>query len=89
MGRNLIDFEKEFPQFERIQLTREEVKKNVGKYLIFVDRIDPNRGHYRIEGGTIDGMRYNRIFLNDYGKEVDLRDIKDAGIKKENLENEN
>ena len=77
----LIDFENEFTQYEKIDLTREKVKQNIGKYLIYVDRIDPNRGYYSIEGGTIDGIRYNRIFLNDYGKEVDLRDIKAAGIK--------
>lgn len=81
-NNNLIDFEKEFSDFEKVYLTREKVKENIGKYLIYVDRVDPHRGYYSITGGTIDGIRYNRIFLNDYGKEVDLRDIKEAGIKK-------
>ena len=31
--------------------------------------------------GTIHSVRYSRLFLNDMNKEVDIRDIKEAGIK--------
>lgn len=81
--KNLINIETEFTEYERIQPDRKALKKLIGRKVIYVDRVDPHRGYYRVEMGVICEVRYSRMYLNDYGKEADIRDIRDIAIKKE------
>ena len=79
--KKLLDFEKEEKGYKKFEITRENIKKNIGKKICYVDYIEPNRGSYFVRYGVIHSIRYSRLFLNDMDKEVDVRNIKEAGIK--------
>lgn len=78
---NLLDFDKEEKGYKPFKINRENIKANIGKKICYVDYVEPNRGTYFVRFGTIHSVRYSRLFLNDMNKEVDIRDIKEAGIK--------
>lgn len=80
MGK-LLDFEKEEKGYKPFYLSRDNINKNIGKRICYVTRVDPHRGYYKVEYGTIDRVRYNRLFLDDYNKEIDIRDVKECGIE--------
>ena len=80
MGKYL-DFEKDEKGFKPFQVTRENIKANVGKRICYVDYVEPYRGTYFVRYGTIHSIKYSRLFMDDMNKEVDIRDIKEAGIK--------
>lgn len=85
MGKYL-DFAGEESGYEQFFLTRENVRKNIGKTICFVRRVDPYRGYYNVEYGRIHSIRFNRLFLNDMDSEIDIRDVKECGIKIETNE---
>lgn len=76
-----LDFEKEEKGYQRFYVNRENVRANIGKTICYVDRVDPYRGYYTVHYGIIHSIRYSRLFLNNMEHEVDIRDIKEAGIK--------
>lgn len=76
----LIDFENEYTGYKRFHVNRENIKANLGKRIVYVDRID-NRGQYFIRGGTIHSIRYSCLYLDDMNREVDIRSIREAGIE--------
>ena len=78
----LIDYEVEFKNYERISKDRNTIKQNIGKKVIYVDRVDNHRGYYRIEYGVICAVRYNTVYLNDYNNSFDIRDLRDIGVEK-------
>ena len=79
----LLDFENEKYEkgYEKFYPTRENIRKNIGKKICFVTYVDPHRGFYNVIYGVIDSVRYSRLFLNGGNDEVDIRDIKECGIK--------
>ena len=85
MGK-LLDFEKDEKGYEPFVVNKENVRLNIGKKICYVDYVEPYRGTYFVRYGTIHSIRYSRLFLNDMDKEVDVRDIKEAGIKIEGVE---
>jgi hypothetical protein len=77
----LLDFDNQEKGYQPFKITKENIKANIGKKICYVDYVEPNRGTYFVRFGTIHSVRYSRLFLNDMEKEVDIRDIKEAGIK--------
>lgn len=80
MGKYL-DFEKEEKGFKPFYPSRENIRENIGKKICYVNRVDPHRGYYTVHYGVIHSVHYSRLFLNDANEEVDIRDIKEAGIE--------
>jgi len=78
---NYLDFEKQEKGYEPFRVTKESVKKNIGRRICYVDYVEPNRGTYFVRYGTLHSMRYSRLSLDDMNKEVDVRDIKECGIE--------
>jgi hypothetical protein len=78
-----LDFENQEKGYESLDITRDSFKENIGKQICYVNsrRVDKHRGYYNVEYGIISGVRYNRLFLNDYNEEIDIRDIAECGIK--------
>lgn len=77
----LLNFEKEEKGYERFQLSRENIKANIGKVICYVDYVEPYRGTYFVRYGKIHSIRYSRLYLDEGERSVDIRDIKEAGIK--------
>ncbi len=80
MGK-FLDFENEEKGYKPFNVTKDNIKANIGKKMCYVDYVEPHRWTYFVRYGVIHSMRYSRIFLNDMDKEVDIRDIREAGIK--------
>jgi len=80
MGK-LLNFEKEEKGYEPFKVTKENIKNNIGKQICYVDYVEPNRGTYFVRYGIIHSVRYSTLYLNDMEREVDIRRIKEAGIK--------
>lgn len=80
MGRYL-DFEKEEKGFKPFYLSRENIRANIGKTICYVNRVDPHRGYYNVYFGVIHSVRYSTLYLNDGEHEIDVRDVKECGIK--------
>lgn len=78
---DLLDFDKQEKGYKPFKINRENIKANIGKKICYVDYVEPNRGTYFVRFGVIHSIRYSRLFLNDMEKEVDIRDIKQAGIE--------
>ena len=78
----LLDFEDEKCEkgYKQFYPSRENLRANVGKAICFVNHVDA-RGNYRVRYGRIHSVRYSRLFLNEGHDEVDIRGIKDCGIK--------
>jgi hypothetical protein len=81
MTHKLLDFENQEKGYEPFMVTRENIEANIGKKICYVDFVEPYRGTYFVRYGVIHSIRHSRIFLNDMEKEVDIRDIKEAGIE--------
>jgi hypothetical protein len=79
--KNLLDFENKEKGYKPFKLNKDNVKANIGKKICYVDFIEPYRGTYFVRYGTIHSIRYNRLFLNDMEKEIDIRDVLEAGIE--------
>ena len=77
----LLDFEKEEKGYKPFVVNKENVRANIGKKICYVSFVDPYRGTYFVRYGTIHSIRYSTLFLNDMNNEVDVRDIKECGIK--------
>ena len=80
MGKYL-DFEKDEKEYKPFVVNKENVRANIGKRICYVDFVEPYRGTYIVRYGIIHSIRYSRLFLDDMSKEVDVRDIKEAGIQ--------
>lgn len=79
--KGLLDFEKEEKGYKPFSITKDNIKANIGKQICYVDYVEPYRGTYFVRYGIIHSIRYSRLFLNDMDTEVDVRNIKEAGIK--------
>jgi hypothetical protein len=64
-------------------ISKDNFKANIGKTICFVDRVDKYRGYYTVKYGTIYGVRYSQLLLDEGERQVDIRDIKECGIKLE------
>jgi len=80
MGKYL-DFEKEEKGYRPFVVNKDNVRANIGNRICYVDFVEPYRGTYFVRYGTIHSIRYSRLFLDDMNKEVDIRNIKEAGIQ--------
>jgi len=78
---NLLNFEKREVGYKPFYASRENLKKNIGKKICYVDFIEPYRGTYFVRYGVIHSVRYSILYLNDMSKLVDIRNIKEAGIE--------
>lgn len=76
-----LDFEKHQKGYKPFDLTKSNIKANIGKKICYVDYIEPNRGIYHVKYGVIHSIMRSRIFLDEMSNEVDIRDIKEAGIE--------
>tara|TARA_R110000772_G_C13310332_1_gene440579 strand:- start:11430 stop:11681 length:252 start_codon:yes stop_codon:yes gene_type:complete len=83
MREPLIDFEKEFKNYEKwdANTSPKEIRKLIGKKLIYVDYVEPYRGTFFIRYATIADAHRSFIIFED-GNNVDKRCIKAAGILK-------
>ncbi len=79
--KGLLDFDNEQKGYKPFKVTKENIKANIGKKICYVDYVEPNRGTYFVRYGVIHSIRYSKLFLNDMNQEVDIRNIKEAGIK--------
>ena len=80
MGKYL-NFENEEKGYEKFDLTKENVRANIGKTICYVDFVDRHRGTYFVRYATIHSIRYSTILLDDGDRKVDVRDILECGIK--------
>ncbi len=82
MGK-LLDFENEKCEkgYEPFQLTKENIKANIGKKICYVDYVEPHRGTYFVRYGIIFGVKYSQLILNDGEKNVDIRNVRECGIE--------
>ena len=78
---NLLDFNKHEKGYKPFKVNRDNVIANVGKRICYVDYVEPNRGTYFVRYGVLHSIRYSRLFLDDMNKEIDIRNIKEAGIE--------
>lgn len=76
-----LDFENEEKGFKPFSVSKESVKANIGKHICYVDYVEPHRGTYFVRYGVIHSIRYSQLFLDDMSRQVDIRDIKEAGIR--------
>ena len=79
--KGVLDFDNEQKGYKPFKVTKENIKANIGKKICYVDYVEPNRGTYFVRYGVIHSIRYSKLFLNDMNQEVDIRNIKEAGIK--------
>lgn len=80
MGKYL-NFEKEEKGYKPFEVTRQNIKKNIGKRICYVDYVEPNRGSYFVRYGVIESIRYSYLYFSNGSSEVDIRNIKEAGIE--------
>lgn len=80
MGK-FLDFEKDEKGYKSFVVNKENVRANIGKRICYVNYVEPYRGTYIVRYGTIHSIKYSRLFLDDMNREVDVRDIKEAGIE--------
>ena len=76
-----LDFEREEKGYKPFVVNKDNVRANIGKRICYVDHVEPYRGTYFVKYGIIHSIRYSRLFLDDMDREVDIRDIKEAGIQ--------
>lgn len=78
-----LDFDKEEKGYEPFELTRSNIRANIGRKICFVDKrtIDRYRGYYSVQIGVIHSIRYSTLYLDDMEREVDIRDVKECGIE--------
>ena len=80
MGKYL-DFNKDEKGYKPFVVNKENIRANIGKRICYVDFVEPYIGSYFVKYGTIHSIRYSRLFLDNMDREVDVRCIKEAGIK--------
>jgi hypothetical protein len=80
MGKYL-DFEKQEKGYKPFEVTRENIRANIGKRICYVDYVEPYRGTYFVRYGTIESIKYSQIYFSNGNSEVDIRNIKEAGIE--------
>lgn len=78
-----LDYENQEKGYKKFELTKENIRANVGKQICYVDKrtIDRYRGYYNVDYGIIHSVKYSRLFLDDANREVDVRDVVECGIK--------
>ena len=78
-----LDYDNQEKGYEKFELTRENIRKNIGRQICFVDKrtVDKYRGYYSVEYGILYEIKYSRLFLDDGNREVDIRDVVACGIK--------
>lgn len=79
MGQYL-DFENKEKGFEPFQLTEKNIIANIGKVICYVNRVDL-RGQYFVRHARIHGKRYSGLIISTDFDTIDIRDIKECGIK--------
>jgi len=82
-----FDLDNEYKEYEKFIINKNNVKKNKGKQILFVQSryYDSYRGYYSIDSGILTEMIYSTLYLDDYGQQVDKRDILECVIKKEKV----
>lgn len=82
MGKYL-DFEdkKREKGYKPFNLTKENIKSNIGKRVCYVDFVEPHRGTYFVRYGTIHSLRYSTLYMNDMERSVNIRNVKECGIE--------
>ena len=78
-----LDFDKQEKGYKKFDLTRENIKANIGKQICFVNKrsIDPHRGYYNVDYGTILSIRYSQLLIDEHDNYLDIRDVAECGIK--------
>ena len=78
---HLLDFEKQEKGYKSFEVSRKNFLDNIGKQICYVDYVEPYRGTYFVRYGVIHGVKRNHLLLSDGDNEVEIRKIKDCGIK--------
>lgn len=78
---NLLDFEGREKGFKPFKLSRDEVAKNKGKLVCYVDFVEPYRGTYFVRYGRLHSLSRNTLYLDDKERSLDIRKIKEIGIE--------
>lgn len=78
-----LDFNKQEKGYEKFDLSKENVKANVGRQICYVDRrsIDPHRGYYNVDYGILHSTHYSRCMLNEGHDSIDMKNIIECGIQ--------
>lgn len=82
---NLLNFDDQEKGYEPFIVTKESIKANIGRTICYVDFVDRYRGTYFVRYGIISGVKKSMLLLNDCQNSVDIKKIKQAGIKIEEL----
>lgn len=79
---NLLDFNNQEKGFKKFELSKDNIKANIGKRICYVDFVEKYRGTYFVRYGTIYGLKRNYIVLEaDGSKLVEIKKIKECGIE--------
>lgn len=79
--KGYLDFEGHEKGYKPFDLTPENIKKNIGKTICYVDRVD-SRGQYFVRYAIIYGKRHSQLFISEGGHDtLDIRNIKECGIE--------
>lgn len=81
-SRKYFDMENEYKEWEVFIPTKQNVKDQKGRFVLFVKYVDPYRGYYSIESGVLEERLYSTLHLDNYGQQVDTRDLRAMIIKK-------
>jgi hypothetical protein len=79
-----FDLENEYKGYKKFVINKKNVLKNKGKYILFVQKrnYDKYRGYYSIDSEVLTDLYYCTLHLDDYGQQIDKRDILECVIRK-------
>jgi hypothetical protein len=78
-----LDFENQEKGYEPFHISKESVKANIGRRIVFLRKedVDAYRGYAFPRYGVLCDIRYSTVYLDNYERNFDKRDIVECGIK--------
>jgi len=78
-----LNFDKQEKGYKPFSLTKENVKANVGKYIVYLRKcdVDENRGYAYPRFAKLHDMKYSQVILDEGFDSIDKRDVIECGIK--------
>ncbi len=78
-----LDFEDEKHEkgYKPLPIGADSFRANIGRPICYVDYVEPYRGTYFVRYGIIHAVKRNIVMLDDGDRVVEIRKIKECGIK--------
>jgi hypothetical protein len=78
-----LNFDKQEKGYREFLLTKENVKANRGKQIVYLRKfdIDENRGYAYPRYAKLHDMKYSQVLLDEGFDSIDKRDVVECGIK--------